>query len=198
MSINLANMGYNDVPAVMPGEFQALPADGYICHVVNADITNSKAGNLMLVLFIDIAQGDFKGHFKAALDRVKSFAPDKKWDNSAIYRQLICDNNGKISKFFKGLISAFQRSNNNFHLNLLSFDPVVLRGLNIGFVFAEEDFQKSDGSIATRVFPKFPKSVADIQSGNFSVPQKRTIQPKPAQAENFFNGTTVDSDDLPF
>ena len=199
MSINLDALGFNDVPAAMPGEFQALPADGYICHVVNAEITNSKAGNLMLVLYIDIAQGDFKGHFKANLDRVKSFAPDKKWDSNAIYRQLICDNNDnkKISKFFKGLISAFQRSNNNFHLNLLNFDANDLRGLLIGFVFAEEEFTRN-GSVYSRVFPKLPKPVADIQSGNFSIPQKKSLTDKPAQANDFFAGSTVNSDDLPF
>lgn len=199
MPINLANMGYDDVPAAMPGEFQQLPAGGYVCNVVLADITHSKAGNLMLVLFIDIAQGDFKGHFKAAVDRVKSFAPDKKWDSNAIYRQLICDNSGRISKFFKGLMTAFQKSNNNFRLNLQNFDANDLRGLLIGFVFAEEEYQKKDGSIASKVIPVFPKSVADIQSGNFAVPQKKALLPsKPVQSNDIFGGSRIDPSDLPF
>ena len=199
MPINLANMGYDDVPAAMPGEFQQLPAGGYVCNVILADITHSKAGNLMLVLFIDIAQGDFKGHFKAAVDRVKSFAPDKKWDSNAIYRQLICDNSGRISKFFKGLMTAFQKSNNNFRLNLQNFDANDLRGLLIGFVFAEEEYQKKDGSIASKVIPVFPKSLADIQSGNFTVPLKKSLQPStPAQSNDIFGGSRIDPSDLPF
>ena len=173
-------IGYEDTPAVLPGEFLKLPAGGYICHIVNAEITNSKAGNPMLVLFIDIVEGEFAKHFKNAFDRVHSSRPDIKWDNSAVYRQLIFDKAGKVSSFFKGLLTCIEKSNAAFHFNPRTFDEQILRGCLVGFIFAEEEYQKNDGSTGTRTFAKFPKTVDVIRSGNFTVPElKKLVEKSP-------------------
>lgn len=205
MGINLADKGYFEVYAIMPGEFSQLPPGGYICQIVNAELTNSKAGNTMLVLFLDIAHGDFKGHFKAAVDRVKFSSSNIKWDNSAIYRQLLLDNSsGRVSQFFKGLLSCFEVSNPNFKVNVNDFEASSLRGKFIGFIFAQEEYQKKNGDIATRVFPKFPKSIDDIQNNNFTVPELKKLpatQPtdkKPNYSDYDFGGSSVDPNDTPF
>lgn len=194
-------IGYEDVPAVLPGEFVKLPAGGYVCHVVNAEITNSKAGNPMLVLYLDIAEGEFAKHFRNAFDRVHGARPDIKWDNSGIYRQLIFDKDGRVARFFKGLLTCFDRSNANFHFNPRNFDEKTLRGCLIGFVFAEEEYTKRDGSVGTRTFAKFPKTVDDIRNDNFTVPElKKTTAPNPpiAKSSSVFIGEQVDLDDPPF
>lgn len=200
MGFNFIDKGYNDVPALLPGEFSKLPPGGYVCRICLADILNSKAGNPMLVLFVDIADGEFKNFFKDAASRVKSFDISKQWDNSAIYRQLLFDKDGTVSRFLKGLLSTFQQSNPNLQINLRDFDPNVLRGSLIGFVFAEEEYQKRDGSTSSRVFIKFPKSVDDIKTGNFTVPDTKKISApvsKPA-SDSPFDGETIDNDDVPF
>lgn len=195
--------GYEDVQPVMPGEFAKLPAGGYICQVINAEITKSKAGNPMLVLFIDIAEGDFQGHFKNAFSRVKSFNSDLKWDKSGIYRQLIFNNNGVTSQFFKGLITCFEKSNPHIAFKPHAFDENILRGSLIGFIFAEEEFMWN-GDIKSRVFPKFPRLVDDIRQGKFTVPDiKRldkttTSTTTPAQSKDPFGGSPVDDFDTPF
>ena len=193
--------GYEDVPAVAPGEFSKLPAGGYVCQVINAEITKSKAGNPILVLFLDIAEGDFQHHFKNALARVKSSSPDIKWDNSGIYRQLIFDSNGKTSKFFKGLLSIFEKSNPNFSFKPHAFDENILRGSLIGFIFAEEEYMWN-GEVKSRVFPKFPKSIDVIRDGVFKVPDiKRLVKPtstQSAQVKDPSSYSTHDDSDLPF
>ena len=204
MGINLADKGYYDVIATLPGDFPKLPADGYICQVINAEITNSKAGNLMLILYLDIAQGNFAGHFKAALNRVNS--PSIKWDNAAIYRQLLFDNDsGRVSRFFKGLLTCFEFSNPTFKINITNFDASSLRGKLIGFVFAEEEYSKKNGDIASRIFAKFPKTVDDIQSGNFSVPELKKIQQAKTAGNtpninnyDFGGDDSIDPNDTPF
>lgn len=191
--------GYEDVQPVMPGEFLKLPADGYVCQIFSSYVTNSRAGDPMLVLCVDVAEGEFAGFFKASADRVKNFRADVKWDNSAVYRQLIFDKDGKTSKFFKGLLACFEKSNSNFKVNPRSFDEKNLRGLLIGFVFAEEEYQKRDGSIASRVFVKFPRTVADIRNGNFSLPEvKKFSPPATTQPKDDFDGTSIDDSDIPF
>lgn len=190
--------GYEDVPATAPGEFTKLPAGGYVCQVINVEITNSKAGNPMLVLFLDIAEGDFQHHFKNALSRVKSSSPDIKWDKSGIYRQLIFDDNGFTSRFFKGLLYCFQKSNPNFSFKPHAFDENILRGSLVGFIFAEEEYLWND-EVKTRVFPKFPKSIEVIRAGVFKVPEIKRLQnptTKQSKPANTFNDSN--DPDLPF
>ena len=203
MGINLNDRGYNDVPASNPGEFVKLPAGGYVCRIINAELANSKAGNLMLVLSIDIAEGDFQNYFKNATDAARKFNPEKKWDNSGIYRQLVFDKSGRVASFFKGLITCIERSNPNRKINIADFEPLSLRGLFCGFIFAYEEYQRRDGSIAEAIHIKFPKPAQDIRDGNFKVPDTKKFE-RPAAAQlnipndEFDVGEPVPPDDIPF
>lgn len=189
--------GYNEVQPVLPGEFLKLPPNGYVCQIVNVELGISKAGNPMIILYLDIAEGGFTGFFKDATDRVKNFRSDTKWDSSAIYRQLIFNNDGKVSRFFKGLLTCFEKSN-QITFNTHPFDEQKLRGCLIGFIFAEEEYQKRDGTISARVFPKFPKVVADIRQGNFSIPETKKFSPPVATPNTELQGTPIDESDIPF
>ena len=202
MGVNLMDKGYTNVPAATPGEFVKLPAGGYVCRIILAEFQKSKAGNLMLVLYIDIADGEFAGYFKASADSAHKFGKNKTWDNSGVYRQLLFDNsNQRISGFFKGLISCIENSNDTFKINLTNFEPGSLIGTFCGFVFAGEEYQKRDGSIGERTVIKFPKTIADIRSGNFRIPDTKKWN-KPATEETVskdaFGGTSVPDDDVPF
>ena len=185
--------GYEDVTPALHGDFSKLPPDGYICQIVNSELTNSKAGNPMLVLSVDIAEGEFKGFFQDAAKRFN------KWSNDAIFRQLIFGNNRRVSSFFKGLIACFIQSNPSFNFNPRAFNEQILRGLFIGFIFAQEEYQKRDGSIATRVVVKFPRNVSDIRNKNFSVPDIKRLAPvAETQKPDGFGGTPVSDFDTPF
>lgn len=201
MGINLADKGYFDIPAANPGDFSRLPAGGYVCRIINAEFTNSKAGNLMLVLFIDIAEGNFQGYFKASSVNARKFDPNKKWDNTGIYRQLLFDHsNQRISPFFKGLISCIELSNETIKFNINNFEPDSLRGLLCGFIFANEQYQKRDGSIGERVVIKFPKSIEDIRNANFKVPDTKRLEKTattPAPNDEF-DGSPVNDFEVPF
>lgn len=201
MGINLFNHGFDDVPTAVQGNFQKIKPDGYICKVFNAEIVNSKAGNPMLVLYLDIDEGDFKGYFSKLSYRSKPFSSDVKWDNSAIYRQLLFDNNNKVSSYFKGLLTCFLNSNPNINLNLRDFDPISLRGLLIGFIFAEEEYEKRDRSIGTRIVAKFPASIDKIRCHEFQVPELKKLPSKSQDIQNdndSFAGETVPTFDVPF
>lgn len=195
-------IGYEDATTLLPGEFAKLPAGGYVCRVNSAEITNSKAGNPMIVLCIDIAEGEFAKHFRNAFDRVHSTRPDIKWDNSGIYRQLIFDKAGQVSSFFKGLLTCFERSNGKFYFNPRTFDEKILRGCLIGFIFAEEEYQKKDGTIGIRTFAKFPKTVDDIRNGNFNIPELKKLNETkialPTKETTSNSDMQFDPEDVPF
>lgn len=191
--------GYEDVQAANPGEFPRLTAGGYVCKIIHAELTKSKAGNHMLVLFLDIAEGDFAGYFKKSAERLKAFRPDAKWDNAAIYRQLLFDKDGMTSSFFKGLLTCIVKSNPQFNFNPHALEEKSLRGLLIGCVFAEEEYSKRDGSVGSRVVVKFPKTVDDIRNGNFSVPAvKKLAAASGVQEKDVLDGEPVSDFDIPF
>lgn len=199
MAINLLDHGYNDVNAAMPGEFVQLPAGGYVCKVFNAEITKSQKGNLMLVLFIDVAEGDFQGHFKTATQN------SGKWRFEGTSFNNIFDTDkgkkDKIAPFFKGLLTCFEKSNPNLKLNLANFEPSALHGCLCGFIFAAEE-KEYNGKVKVRCIPKFPRSVEDIREGKFTVPELKKLQnnsaPANTAAKDDWGGKPVDPDDTPF
>lgn len=199
MAINLLDHGYNEVNAAMPGEFVQLPAGGYVCKVFNAEITKSQKGNLMLVLFIDVAEGDFQGHFKTATQN------SGKWRFEGTSFNNIFDTDkgkkDKIAPFFKGLLTCFEKSNPNLKLNLANFEPSALHGCLCGFIFAAEE-KEYNGKVKVRCIPKFPRSVDDIRNGKFTVPELKKLQNNSAPAntavKDDWGGTPVNPDDTPF
>lgn len=195
--------GYKDVQGVNPGEFVQLPAGGYICHIVNAELTKSKAGNDMLVLYIDIAEGEFANYFKNQTDREKQFDSNKKWTNAGIYRQLVYDNDGNCSRYFKGFINTLERSNPGFKFNDDDFEPSDLHWKLCGFVFGQEEYEKQNGDIGTRTVICYPRNVDIIREGKFKVPElKKLDNPKNESADNqdavTFDGKPVEPIDTPF
>lgn len=200
MGINLNAHGYAEAQTAIPGEFVKLPPGGYVCVVINAEVTYAKSsGNPMLVLFLDITEGEFKRYFNEATTRSKSFNPDRKWDSGGIFRQNIFNNDNKISPFFKGLISVFLQCNPNLKINCDDFDPDCFFGAQIGFVFAEEAYKFNDKT-GVRVVPKTPKTVEDIRSGNFKIPElkNKPAQETPKTDYDDLGGTPVDTEDTPF
>lgn len=194
MGINLNDKGYNDVPPANPGEYVKLPAGGYICRIVNAELIKSKAGNLMLVLSVDIADGDFQNFFKAN-------SHNDKWNNSAIYRQLIFDSNNRVSSFLKGLFTCIENSNDNFKVNVRNFEPDTLRGKLCGFIFGDEEYERRDKSVGVKTVIKFPTSVDKIRSGDFKLPELKKLS-KPINSskpdKEFPDSVPVAPDDIPF
>lgn len=199
MGINLNAHGYAETRAALPGEFVKLPPGGYICLVVNAEIAYSKAGNPMLTLYLDIAEGEFKGYFGEATKRTQASNPNKRWDTGGVYRQSIFTKDNKVSPFFKGLLNLLTQDNPGAKVNPDAFEPDCFDAATIGFVFAEEEYKFNDKT-GVRVVPKTPKTVEDIRSGNFKIPElkNKPAQETPKTDYDDLGGTPIPNDDSPF
>ena len=199
MGINLVEKGYNKVNAANPGEFVKLPPGGYVCKVVWSFLANAKeSGAPMFVLYLDIAEGDFKGYFGDATKRKKNFNPDVKWVNEGTYRQRFYDGKGNVAPFFKGLLTLLERDNPNIKINPADFEPENFLTAQIGMVFVEEE-SEFNGNVTVKVVPKIPKSVEDIRKGNFKVPElKRLPDSSKDTGKDDFGGTPVNPNDTPF
>lgn len=179
--------GYEEAQA-LTGEFERLEAGGYICKIVNAKEETSKSGKRMLVIAIDIAEGDKKDFFRNRF--TKNANPDKKWPAGGVYRQML--EGDKAVGYLKGLMTSLEASNTGFKWD---WDEKKLKDLKCGAIFGEEEYEKLDGSVGTTTKVKFIRTVKAIQDGNFKVPELKKL---PQKGEAFDSFGTVADDDLPF
>lgn len=183
--------GYDEAQA-LTGEYEKLEAGGYICIIKNAKEEKSKTGKRMLVIALDIAEGDKKDYFQ------KRFTDDTrganaKWPSSAIYRQML--EGEKAAGFLKGLMTSLEASNEGFKWD---WDEMKLANLKCGAIFGEEEYEKMDGSIGVATKVKYIRTVKSIQEGNFKVPEIKKLPQKGEAFEDFVNSVDSNNDDLPF
>lgn len=181
--------GYDEAQAIT-GEYERLEAGGYICRIINAKEEKSKSGKRMLVIALDIAEGEKKDYFKKRFD--EDNRAEKKWPAGAIYRQML--EGEKAAGFLKGLMTSLEASNEGFKWD---WNEKKLRDLKCGAIFGEEEYEKMDGSIGTSTKIKFIRTVKAIQEGNFKVPELKKLPQKGESFEDFINSVN-DDDDLPF
>lgn len=179
--------GYDEAQAIT-GEYEKLEAGGYICKIINAKEEISKSGKKMLVIALDIAEGDKKDFFRNRF--IENSNPEKKWPAGGIYRQML--EGEKSAGFLKGLMTSLEASNEGFKWN---WDEKKLKDLKCGAIFGEEEYRKLDGSVGTSTKVKFIRTTKSIQEGNFKIPELKKL---PEDGDAFENFTNVYDDDLPF
>lgn len=182
--------GYDEAQPIT-GEYERLNAGGYICKIISAKEEKSKSGKRMLVLALDIVEGDKKDFFRNRFNENSN--PDKKWPAGAIYRQML--EGEKAAGFLKGLMTSLEASNDGFKWD---WDEKKLANLKCGAIFGEEEYEKMDGSVGTTTKVKFIRTIKAIQDGNFKVPELKKLPEKGEAFEDFVNSVTSDKDDLPF
>lgn len=178
--------GWDEVEAVT-GEFDRLPAGGYVCKVIQAKDTTSKSGKPMLVLLLDVAEGKYKDYFAKQFELAKKYNPDTaKW-RACSYHLYDIDNMGRL----KGTLELILKCNPDYKWD---WDEKTLKGKKIGVIFREREYLNNNGQtkIALEVYQLH--DITDIE--NVPVPEKKTLEP-PAYANNF--GNAVDpNEEVPF
>lgn len=115
------------------------PSPGaYIFIIAGAFEIMSKSQSPMLVLDLDIAHGEFKGHYEQMSEDLKKNCYLK-------HRRLLTE---EQSEYLKGDIKAIEESNNGFHFN---FDESKLSGKYVGGMLREEEYMNNNGEIKTTI-----------------------------------------------
>ena len=155
-----------------------LPPDGYVCKITKVTDVPEKE---YLQLEYDIASGPYQGYFQDLMG-LKGF-----WGGKFVksYKE-------KARPFFKGMLTAFAGSNPNFSFDQ---DETYLEGKRIGLVLGEEEYLAKDGSVKTRLYVDACRNTAEIQAGNFIVPERKKWKLKDA---GFSPVDAAMDDDLPF
>lgn len=146
------------------GDYETLEPGGYICKILQVKAEDKDYGTLLRIGF-DIVEGEHKDYFKRLLDKKKVTNPDAKW--AGMYYQTIKSDD---LRYFKGFITAIENSNSGYKWN---WDEATLKGKVFGGVFGEEEYKWNDGKTHTSVKCRFVRTVEDIKSGKFSIPEKK-------------------------
>lgn len=180
---------YENVQATT-GEFNKLPAGGYICRITLADDvpldTNTGKGDYLKIEF-DVASGEYKGYFEKQYERFNSF-----WGGSFIrsYKE-------KALGMFKHFTNCIEESNAGY---MWAWDEKTLQGKYVGLVIGYEEYVNGSGETKERLYVKDVKTVGQIKQGDFKVPELKKLAVeapnKIAQSATFVS--IEDDDSLPF
>lgn len=183
--------GYDNA-ASYDGSVERLPAGGYICRILKAWCENSANGSEMLVLALEIAEGEYAGYAKRQFERKKANNPNAAW--GCTLRQLTLGFDGQTSPYFKGLIKSIEESNAGYKWN---WQEATLANKMVGMIFREEEFETNTGDIKTTVRPAFPRSVQSIRDG-VKTPEIKRLRAYSATAPSNTAFTTVEDEKMPW
>ena len=180
------------------GEYKPLPSDGYVCVIKQVREQYSRNGNPMIVIALDIAEGDYKGYYEQSYKA--DTRQDKKWGCN-VY-QLAEDKDGKCTSGFKTFITSVEKSNPGFQTVWGDLFCSSLKGRLVGGLFGREQYQKNDGSLGWSTKCVSFRSVDTIRNGEFTVPDDKYLDEQrsaaPVQPVKNNGYVEVEDDELPF
>ena len=170
------------------GDFERPIPGGYICEIIRAiDVPYDEStgkGDYLKIEY-DIAFGNLRGYYSEAF---KKFGGN--W-----WATFIRSYKDSSLGMFKHFTNCLEASNANYHWN---WDETTLKGKRIGLVLGEEEYIKTDGTIATRLYVKDVKPVTDITTGNFKIPELKKIKGGDAHEPLTLPRFEECADELPF
>lgn len=173
---------YTTTEAAQGGGFEMPPPGGYVLRVEDVSDNPSKAGNDMVTLSLDIAEGDHTGAFQKF--------PKK-------FFQLV---NGEHLPYFKGMLKSFEESNPPAKmkpvLNGLQFNADKLKGLFIGACLREAEYIAKDGSTAVGLEVWYLCPVKDVPE--IKVPAMKKLPKGTTSKPSQSKVPPAPEDDLPF
>ncbi|MBQ6578991.1 MAG: hypothetical protein IJL91_14800 [Bacteroidales bacterium] len=154
------------------GNFPSLPKGGYVMKIMGAKVENGKYGQYVEIS-MDIAEGEYKDFFTKEYQN--QTGEDKKYHCRYFLNVPLDDGSEKdgwTKRRFKTFTEALEDSNAGYSFD---WDENRFRGLLIGALFNEREYEKSDGSIGSVINIAQVTSVDKIRSGDFTIPKDRLL-----------------------
>lgn len=171
---------------------QRLPVGGYVCTIMDVKEDKTKSGKNMIIISLDIAEGDYKEHYK------KQFL--SKNDKTAKWGCIVyAVAEGEYIQNFVAFCKYSEESN-NFNITWGNNFCSQFKGKKIGCVFGEEEFNGQNG-IAVSTKPRYFLPIKDIREGKFTTPKKKALANSNSMQNTESSGfieVDADDDDLPF
>lgn len=166
---------FNETEVYKP--YRPLPKGGYVVRILGATVHNNSNGQYLKIA-ADIAEGDFAGYYEEEYNNQTSENP--KWHCNylvSIPNDDGSEKDGWTKRKFKTFINALEDSNPGFHFD---WDERKFKNLIIGGIFNEREYVKRDNQIGRAVNFAATCTVADIRSGNYTIPEDKVLTRGPA------------------
>lgn len=154
------------------GDFQMLPRGGYVCVVKGAKVETRPDNTQVIILAVDIAEGEYAGYYQRDLDRQTG---DKTWH--CRYWLNVPEDNGTEhdewdKRKFKTFTTALEKSNEGYKFD---WDERKFVGKLVGGLFNYREFETSSGTVGESPNLAQFRSVDTIRSGDFKVPKDKKL-----------------------
>ena len=181
---------YKGTEASTGGDFERLPAGGYVVRITQVTDLPSKE---YLDVVYDIAEGEHKGFYSDQWSKDHTFAHHffMSYKESAL-------------GMFKGRLRAIDESNNtNFEeMAAVGLKEQALVGKIVGVVVGYEEYLSNQGEIRQRIAVRQVLPAAKIRVGEFKIPAVKPLKETPATPQDAAaaipEGFIWDSGDTPF
>ena len=180
-------------------EFERLPKGGYVVKILGVSVGQNRDFQQYLKISCDIAEGEYAGYY--AEQYKANTNENKRWVCNLIQSIPVDDGSerdGWTKRSFRTMIDALEESNPGFHWD---WNEGKLKGLIIGGLFNEREYEGQDGTIRRATNLARFCSVEKIRSGNYTLPKDKLLDrqaaaPMPDGFVSIPNG--VDDEGLPF
>ena len=186
----MKGLGLDYQRAEASGDFERLPAGGYVCRITSATDypkgykTSTKP---FLEIVYDIAEGEYTGFYNDDWGKTNIWAHSVRWYYTP-----------DAFGMFKGNLKALDESNGtNFETAAEEgFDERKMAGLLIGMIIGEEEYEGNDGTTKSRMRARSTRPVSVIREGRFKMPEPKRLKTEepviPSKPDSY------NEDDLPF
>lgn len=174
--------GYSEAQATAFGDYERLPAGGYIIQINNVREENYSWGDVIVLAF-DIAMGEHKGYYQNQYNN--STDSSKKWKGT--HRINIpspkSNSDEDVKKynrslgFFKAQIEAIEQSNNIKIDCSKEWDINILKGKKVGALFCNKEWEM-DGKTGWYTALDYLTASEKIKSGDFKIPNDKPLKNK--------------------
>lgn len=189
--------GYDEVRIYQNGK--RLPKGGYVCEIKKLEEGKSLSGKEVLRVYLDIAEGEFKGMFSERWQNAPApSGNEKRWGMISTI-VVIDEATGEASRSLKGFITSVEESNQGFSAEKCWGDDFCkfFKGRLVGCVFGDEYFKGDDGRLRAAARPRFYLSAEKIRKKAYREPEDKYPEEN-AFGSMFVNTATGSDDELPF
>lgn len=182
----MRHVNWNTVQASTEGEFKQLPAGPYVARITEA--TDNDQREYVEVVF-DIAEGEHKGFY------------GDEWGQSHPYaHHFFMSYRDTALGMLKGRLQAIQESNPGFDA-FAAWDAGRLdmfRNRLVGVNIQEEEYEKNDGSVGTRMNVCQVASADKVRSGAIKARPKKELNGGGTASRPAFNTSAARTEPIPF
>jgi len=187
---------YEQATAADGRSIRMLPPGGYVCQIKAAAV-NERNGKKRLEILYDVFEGEYKDFFTKQYQTGFDKGYDPQW--RGVYGVNVLTNAGNTNPFFKGLLTAVQKTNPNAQLiQGGTLNEGAMKNCVVGLLIREEEYIGNDKKKHTTTRASMAVDAARIRSGDFTVPEPKRVSEPAANTAGFTEVPAGTDDGLPF